>query len=200
MAEHLSVELVIDHEYRVRIGNGGDIVESEFVVDPDVLTELGLDPGDERRIVEHTAQFLADHQPVTDFPALVTSTKSPPPITTIPTSCVADSAGVDPLRCCRTARPHPHRPREVVMTSLGLDASRSASPRPGQVAVQQAGARVKPAGPLPVVSPAPSTAIGPSEPAQWLRMALAPSPSGGWAYSEISGPRCRRTGLMAGRT
>ena len=71
MAEHLSVELVIDHEYRVRIGNGGDTVESEFVVDPDVLTELGLDPGDERRIVEHTAQFLADHQPVTDFPALV---------------------------------------------------------------------------------------------------------------------------------
>ncbi|WP_280478915.1 hypothetical protein [Nocardia cyriacigeorgica] len=71
MPEQLSVELVIDHEYRVRIGDGGDTVESEFVVDPDVLTELGLDSGDERRIVEHTARFLADHQPVTDFPALV---------------------------------------------------------------------------------------------------------------------------------
>ncbi|MGO4618049.1 hypothetical protein AB4305_31425 [Nocardia sp. 2YAB30] len=71
MPEHLSVEFVIDHEYRVRIGNGGDTMESEFVVDPDVLTELGLDPSDERRIVEHTARFLADHQPVIDFPALV---------------------------------------------------------------------------------------------------------------------------------
>lgn len=71
MPEHLSVKLVIDHEYRVRIVDGGHSVESEFVVDPDVLTELGFDPGDEQLIVEHTARFLADHQPVLDFPVLV---------------------------------------------------------------------------------------------------------------------------------
>lgn len=71
MPEHLNVELVIDHEYRVRIAEGSDRAESEFVMDPDVLAELGFDPGDEQRIVEHTARFLADHQPVIDFPALV---------------------------------------------------------------------------------------------------------------------------------
>jgi transketolase len=71
MSAHLSVEPVIGHEYRVRIDEGGDRVESEFVVDPGVLAELGFDPGDEQAVVEHTARFLADHQPVIDFPALV---------------------------------------------------------------------------------------------------------------------------------
>ncbi|MBV7701587.1 hypothetical protein NOVA_02280 [Nocardia nova] len=71
MPEHLSIEPVIDHEYRVCIGDGADTVEAEFIVAPDVLVELGFEPGDEQRIVEHTAQFLADHQPVLDFPALV---------------------------------------------------------------------------------------------------------------------------------
>ncbi|WP_063813212.1 hypothetical protein [Nocardia anaemiae] len=71
MPEHLSVEPVIDHEYRVRIDDHGDTIESQFVVDADVLAELGFDPADEQRIVEHTARFLADHQPVIDFPTLV---------------------------------------------------------------------------------------------------------------------------------
>lgn len=71
MPEHLNVEFIIDHEYCVRIGDDSDTVESEFVVDPHVLTELGLDPSDEQRVVEHTAWFLADHQPAIDFPTLV---------------------------------------------------------------------------------------------------------------------------------
>ena len=71
MSERLDVEFVVDHEYRVRITDGGDSMDSEFVVYPDVLAELGFDPGDERRVVEHTARFLADHQPVLDDPALV---------------------------------------------------------------------------------------------------------------------------------
>ncbi|MGW5917487.1 hypothetical protein ACWFPY_00715 [Nocardia fluminea] len=71
MLEHLSVEPVIDHEYRVRIDDHGDIIESQFVVGADVLAELGFDPADEQRIVEHTARFLAERQPVLDFPALV---------------------------------------------------------------------------------------------------------------------------------
>lgn len=71
MFEHLSVEPVIDHEYRVRISDHGNSMESEFVVDPDVLAELGFDSDDEQTIVEHTARFLADHQTVIDFPALV---------------------------------------------------------------------------------------------------------------------------------
>lgn len=71
MPENMSVELVIDHEYHVRIDDHGDTAESQFVVDPDVLAELGFNPGDEQRVVEHTARFLADHQLVIDFPALV---------------------------------------------------------------------------------------------------------------------------------
>lgn len=71
MLEHLRVEPVVDHEYRVHIDDGNQSVEAEFIVAPDVLAELGFEPGDEQRIVEHTARFLADHQPVVDFPALV---------------------------------------------------------------------------------------------------------------------------------
>jgi transketolase len=71
MPEHLSIELVVDHEYRIRIDDHGDTAESQFVVSPGVLAELGFNPGDEQRIVEHTARFLADHEPVIDFPALV---------------------------------------------------------------------------------------------------------------------------------
>lgn len=71
MSEQLSVEFVVDHEYRVRIADGGDSVDSEFIVSPDALAELGVDPGDEVRVVEHTARFLADHQSVLDFPTLV---------------------------------------------------------------------------------------------------------------------------------
>lgn len=94
MPEHLSVEPVIDHEYRVRIDDHGDTIESQFVVDADVLAELGFDPADEQRIVEHTARFLADHQPIIDFPPWFTSTKSPPTPTT-PTTDAADSDSTD---------------------------------------------------------------------------------------------------------
>ncbi|WP_433567187.1 hypothetical protein ACQP1O_19555 [Nocardia sp. CA-151230] len=71
MPQQIRVEHVIDHEYRVRIDSGDETVISAFIVDPQVLTELGFAPGNEDRIVEHTAAFLAEHQPVIDFPQLV---------------------------------------------------------------------------------------------------------------------------------
>ena len=71
MPEHLTVELVIDHEYRVSIDDHGDTAESQFVVSPDALEEFGLNPRDEQQIVEYTARFLVDHQSVIDFPTLV---------------------------------------------------------------------------------------------------------------------------------
>lgn len=71
MSQQIRVEHVIDHEYRVHLDIGGETAESAFVVDPRVLAELGFTPGDEHRIVEHTAVFLAQHQPVIDFPPLV---------------------------------------------------------------------------------------------------------------------------------
>ncbi|WP_245925853.1 transketolase [Nocardia nova] len=104
MPAHLSVEPVIDHEYRVRIDEGGDRVESEFVVDPGVLAELGFEPGDEQRIVEHTARFLADHQPVIDFPALVYLDE------------VAAAYGDYPVELRRRMTPH-----RTTTTAAGLD-------------------------------------------------------------------------------
>ncbi|WP_040835982.1 hypothetical protein [Nocardia brevicatena] len=71
MPERISVEPVIDHEYFVRVVDAGDTAESQFVIDPDTLAELGFAPGDEQRVVEHTALFLAERQPVIDFPPLV---------------------------------------------------------------------------------------------------------------------------------
>ncbi|MBU3062201.1 hypothetical protein KO481_11770 [Nocardia sp. NEAU-G5] len=71
MDRRISIEPVIDHEYLVRVENGADAAESQFVVAPDVLAELGFGAADERRVVEQTAAFLLEHQPVIDFPQLV---------------------------------------------------------------------------------------------------------------------------------
>jgi transketolase len=72
MVPRITIEPVIEHEYRVRIDDEhGDTVESEIIVAPDVLTDLGFTPADERRVVQHTAAFLVERQPVIDFPALV---------------------------------------------------------------------------------------------------------------------------------
>ncbi|MGV9662050.1 hypothetical protein [Nocardia niigatensis] len=67
----ITVEPVVDHEYRVQVDDGADSAESEFIVAPDVVAELGFAAADEGRIVELTAAFLADHQPIIDFPQLV---------------------------------------------------------------------------------------------------------------------------------
>ncbi|WP_430333411.1 hypothetical protein [Rhodococcus sp. ACT016] len=71
MAPNIRIEAVVDHEYRVHIDDRGDSVESEIIVHPDVLADLGFTPADEQLVVHHTAAFLAEHQPVVDFPTLV---------------------------------------------------------------------------------------------------------------------------------
>ncbi len=72
MGPRITIEPVIEHEYRVLIDDEhGDTAESEIIVAPDVLIDLGFNPADERRVVQHTAAFLVEHQPIIDFPALV---------------------------------------------------------------------------------------------------------------------------------
>ncbi|MDH6282064.1 hypothetical protein [Prescottella agglutinans] len=71
MPPNIRIEAVLDHEYRVHIEDRGDSVDSEIIVHPDVLADLGFTPADEQLVVHHTAEFLAEHQPVIDFPALV---------------------------------------------------------------------------------------------------------------------------------
>ncbi|GDY28491.1 hypothetical protein [Gandjariella thermophila] len=65
------VEAVAEHEYLVRAASGADSAESRFSVDPGVLDELGVTGVEERTVVEHTAAFLAERQPVEDFPPII---------------------------------------------------------------------------------------------------------------------------------
>ncbi|MFE3261687.1 hypothetical protein [Nocardia sp. NPDC059229] len=67
----ITVEPVVDHEYRVLVDDGTDSAESQFIVAPDVLADLGVAAADEHRVAELTAAFLIDHQPIIDFPQLV---------------------------------------------------------------------------------------------------------------------------------
>jgi hypothetical protein len=65
------IDLVNDNEYRVRAEAEGQTVESLFRTDPDYLGRIELAEADGRRVVEETARFLAEHQPVIDFPPMV---------------------------------------------------------------------------------------------------------------------------------
>ncbi|WP_423184678.1 hypothetical protein [Arthrobacter sp. NyZ413] len=65
------IEMVNENEYAVRAEADGSTVESLFRTDPDYLEGLGLAEADGTRIVEETARFLAEHQPVLDFPPMI---------------------------------------------------------------------------------------------------------------------------------
>ncbi|HEX5114626.1 MAG TPA: hypothetical protein VFW65_05455 [Pseudonocardiaceae bacterium] len=65
------IELVTEHDYLVRVDADGDTVQAEFYLDPDLLQRLGVPDADERQVVEQTAMFLAERQPVIDFPSMV---------------------------------------------------------------------------------------------------------------------------------
>jgi hypothetical protein len=65
------IELVNDNEYAVRSEAEGQSVESLFRTDPHYLQSIGLAEADGKRVVEETARFLAEHQPVIDFPPLI---------------------------------------------------------------------------------------------------------------------------------
>lgn len=65
------VEPIAEHDYLVRTEADGDTVQAEFYLDPDMLDRLGVPDADEYRVIEQTAVFLAEHQPVIDFPSMV---------------------------------------------------------------------------------------------------------------------------------
>ncbi|WP_169813400.1 DUF2249 domain-containing protein [Nocardia vaccinii] len=71
MPVRIEIEPVVEHEYRVHVDDHGDSALSEFVVHPDVLAEWGFRSLDEGEVVLCTAEFLAERQPVIDFPPLV---------------------------------------------------------------------------------------------------------------------------------
>lgn len=71
MDNTFKIELVNDNEYAVRSESEGQSVESLFRIDPDYLDRIGLAKADGKRVVEETARFLAEHQPVIDFPPVI---------------------------------------------------------------------------------------------------------------------------------
>lgn len=65
------VEPIAEHDYLVQVEADGDDVRSEFYLDADLLDRLDVPGADERQVVERTVVFLAEHQPVADFPPMV---------------------------------------------------------------------------------------------------------------------------------
>jgi hypothetical protein len=71
MSEQLQVEPLGDHDYLVRARHSGGVIESRFQASPAILDQLQLPETDEQRVVEETAVFLAERQPIIDFPQMV---------------------------------------------------------------------------------------------------------------------------------
>ncbi|UXM91503.1 hypothetical protein [Paenarthrobacter sp. JL.01a] len=71
MEQTFDIELVNQNEYLVRWASEGQSGESLVHTNPDFLAEAGLAGFDEQLIVEETATYLAEHQPVIDFPQTV---------------------------------------------------------------------------------------------------------------------------------
>ncbi|MFK0041967.1 hypothetical protein ACIQTW_19205 [Paenarthrobacter sp. NPDC090517] len=71
MEKSFDIELVNQNEYLVRWASEGQNGESLVHTNPEFLAEVGLDGFDEQLIVEETTNYLAEHQPVIDFPQTV---------------------------------------------------------------------------------------------------------------------------------
>ncbi|MGW3045554.1 hypothetical protein ACWC9T_37280 [Kitasatospora sp. NPDC001159] len=71
MSEHFEVEPLGDHEYLLRARAGEEVVESRFRASEAVAEQLHATSADEQRLVEETAEFLAERQPVIDLPPMV---------------------------------------------------------------------------------------------------------------------------------
>ncbi|WP_314325897.1 hypothetical protein [Paenarthrobacter ilicis] len=71
METTFDIEPVNQNEYLVRWASEGQTGESLVHTNPDFLAEAGLDGFDEQKIVEETTAYMAEHQPVIDFPQTV---------------------------------------------------------------------------------------------------------------------------------
>ncbi|MEV7663858.1 hypothetical protein [Paenarthrobacter sp. NPDC089316] len=71
MEQTFEVELVNQNEYLVRWASEGQSGESLVHTNPEFLAEAGLDGFEEQLVVEETTGYLAEHQPVIDFPQTV---------------------------------------------------------------------------------------------------------------------------------
>lgn len=71
MAKQFQIESLGDHDYIVRAQHKTGVTESRVQADPSVIDRLDLPMEKEQRVVEETAAFLAERQPVVDLPQLI---------------------------------------------------------------------------------------------------------------------------------
>lgn len=67
----IEVEPLGGHDYLVRAHHPAGVVESRFRAGAALLEQIGAAPGDESRVVERSAAYLLEHQPVIDLPPMV---------------------------------------------------------------------------------------------------------------------------------
>ncbi|GAB2798043.1 hypothetical protein GCM10027073_32630 [Streptomyces chlorus] len=71
MPEQFQIEPMGEHDYLVRVRYSGGVIESRFQASPAVVDELDAAEADEQRVIEETALYLAERQPVIDLPPMV---------------------------------------------------------------------------------------------------------------------------------
>ncbi|MGW3044007.1 hypothetical protein ACWC9T_29085 [Kitasatospora sp. NPDC001159] len=71
MAADIQVESLGDHEYLVRFPAAGEEITSRFQATEAIIDQLHIPGADETRIVQETAVFLAERQPVIDIPPMI---------------------------------------------------------------------------------------------------------------------------------
>lgn len=71
MSLHVHAEPLGDHDYLVRVADGRSTVESRFQATTEVVDMMNVPETDEKRVVEETVVFLAEHQDLVDLPQMV---------------------------------------------------------------------------------------------------------------------------------
>lgn len=68
MADQPQVEALGEHNYAIRVGRDGSLIELHVHASPDVVARLPVDT-DELRLIEATAAYLIGRQRADDLPA-----------------------------------------------------------------------------------------------------------------------------------
>ncbi|MGX4688441.1 hypothetical protein [Streptomyces sp. JNUCC 63] len=71
MPKQFQIEPMGDHDYLVRARYSGGVIESRFQASPAVVVLLDAAEADEQRVIEETALYLTERQPVMDLPPLI---------------------------------------------------------------------------------------------------------------------------------
>ena len=80
MSERFRIEPMGDHDYLAHARHSAGVIR--FRASPAVVGELDAAEADEQRVIEETALYLGERQPVSGLPAMVDLVMSPPPTVT----------------------------------------------------------------------------------------------------------------------